>query len=79
MPNANVIAGSNRLKHALQALRQHWDVTEATWDDAVRRRFEERYLLPLDAAIEAANIGMRKFADVLDRVRRDCSDRSELP
>ena len=76
MPNANVMAGTNRIKHALKALRDHWVVTEATWNDSVRQRFEERYLAPLDPAIDAASIGMHKLAEVLDQVRRDCSDRS---
>lgn len=78
MANANVVAGSNRLKHAMKALQEHWGVTEATWNDSVRRRFEARYLSPLDSAADAALIGMQKFSEVLDRIRRDCSDRSEL-
>ena len=32
---------------------------------------------PLDPAVDAAVIGMQKIAEVLDQVRRDCSDRSE--
>jgi len=76
MPNANVMAGSNRLKHAIRALREHWLTTESTWNDSVRQRFEDRYLKPLDPATDAAVIGMQKFAEVLDRVRRDLSDRS---
>ena len=40
-------------------------------------RFEERYLGPFDPAVDAAVIGMQKLAEVLDQVRRDCSDRSE--
>ncbi|HEV3167370.1 MAG TPA: hypothetical protein VGZ22_25395 [Isosphaeraceae bacterium] len=78
MANANVVAGSNRLRHAVKALQEHWRVTEATWTDSVRRRFEERYVLPIDPAAEAALIGMQKLAEILDRVRRDCSDRSEM-
>jgi hypothetical protein len=78
MPNANVIAGSNRLKHALRTLQDHWRATEATWNDSVRRRFGERHLLPLDPAVDAALLGMQKLAAVLDQVRRDCSDRSEM-
>jgi hypothetical protein len=54
-------------------------VTEATWNDSVRRRFEERHLAPLDPATDAALLGMQKLAEVLDQVRRDCSDRSERP
>jgi hypothetical protein len=76
MPNANVMAGSNRLRHAIRALREHWLTTESTWNDSARRRFEERYLKPLDPATDAAMIGMQKFAEILDRVRRDLSDRS---
>lgn len=77
MANARVVTGSNRMKHALNALRQHWDVTEATWNDSVRQRFEERHLLPLDSAVDAAVIGMHKLAELLDKIRRDCTDRSE--
>ncbi len=77
MANARVMAGSNRLKQTIRVLRDHWLVTEQTWGDAVRRRFEERHLQPLDPAVDAAVIGLQKLAEVLDQVRRDCSDRSE--
>jgi hypothetical protein len=77
MPSANVIAGSNRLKHALRTLQDHWRLTEATWNDSVRHRFEERHLLPLDSAVDAATLGMQKLATLLEQVRRDCTDRSE--
>jgi hypothetical protein len=78
MANANVIAGSHRLKNSLAALQEHWRQVEPGWDDSVRRRFEERYLLPLDPAADAARVGMQKLAEVLDRVRRDLTDRSEM-
>jgi len=71
------MAGSGRLQQAERALRDHWLITEATWSDSVRTRFEERYLAPIGPAVDAATIGMQKLAEVLDQVRRDCSDRSE--
>jgi hypothetical protein len=71
------MAGSNRLKQSIRALKDHWLITEATWSDTVRTRFEERYLSPLGPAIDSAVNGMQKLAEVLDHVRRDCSDRSE--
>jgi hypothetical protein len=77
MANANVIAGGNRLKHALKVLQEHWLLVDPTWNDAVRNRFEERYLRPLNPATDAAMVGMHKLADLLDRLRRDCTDRSE--
>lgn len=78
MPNTNVLAGASRLKHAMRALQEHWRAVEPTWDDSVRQRFEERHLAPLDPAANAALIGMQKIAGVLDRVRKDLTDRSEM-
>ena len=78
MANANIMAGTNRLKHALKALEEHWLATRDGWNDSVRQRFEERHLKPLDPATDAAVIGMMKFGEVIDRLRRDLADRSEL-
>ena len=61
------------------ALLSRWLATEVTWNDSVRQRFEERYISPMEPAAEAAINGMRKLAEVLEKVRRDCSDRSEMP
>jgi hypothetical protein len=77
MPNARVMAGSTRLKQTVRALKDQWLVTEETWGDKVRQRFEDRYLAPLEPAVDSAINGMQKIAEVLDQVRRDCSDRSE--
>jgi len=77
MGGANVVAGANRLKHAVQALREGWLTVEPGWNDVSRRRFEERYILPVEPAADAALLGIQKLAEVLERVRRDCSDRSE--
>jgi len=79
MANANVTAGTNRLKHAIRTLRDQWWATEPNWNDEVRRRFEARYVQPLEPAIDSAVFGIQKLAEILDRVRRDCSDRSETP
>ncbi len=77
MANARAIAGINHLKQTIRVLRDHWLITEATWTDSVRQRFEERYLAPLESAVDSAVNGMEMISEVLDQVRRDCSDRSE--
>jgi hypothetical protein len=77
MPNAKVLMGANRLKQTTRTLKDQWLITEAAWTDAVRQKFEERYLGSLDPAVDAAASGMQKMAEVLDQVRRECSDRSE--
>jgi hypothetical protein len=77
MPNARVLASATRLNQTIRAVKDQWLVTEATWGDSVRQKFEERYLAPLEPAVDSAMNGMQKIAEVLDQVRRDCSDRSE--
>ncbi len=77
MANAKALAGSTRLSQTVRVLRDQWLITEATWQDSVRRRFEDRYLIPLESAVDSATNGIAKIAEVLDQVRRDCSDRSE--
>ena len=77
MPNARVMAGSTRLNQTVRAVKDQWLVTGETWGDSVRQRFEDRYLAPLEPAVDSAINGMMKIAEVLDQVRRDCSDRSE--
>jgi hypothetical protein len=78
MPNAKALAGSHRLAQCSRLLRDQWLATEATWSDSVRQRFEERYLVPIESAVDSAVNGIKAMADVLEQVRRDCSDRSEL-
>jgi hypothetical protein len=78
MPDAKVLAGSTRLHQTIRLIQDQWLLTEATWNDSVRQRFEERYLAPLDTAVDSAINGMQKVAEVLEQVRRDCSDRSEV-
>jgi hypothetical protein len=78
MPNAKVLVGSTRLTQSFLVLRDHWLITESTWSDSVGQRFKERYLAPLEPAVDSAVNGMATLAELLDRVRRDCSDRSEI-
>ena len=76
MANANVMAGANRLKHANKVLKEVWLATDPTWNDTVRQGFEERYVQPIDSAVDAAVNGLGVLSEVLDQIRRDLSDRS---
>ncbi len=78
MPNAKAMAGSTRLAQCFRLLREQWLATESTWSDSVRQRFEERYLAPIESAVDSATNGIAAMAEILDQVRRDCSDRSEI-
>ena len=61
MPNAKALAGSNRLAQCFRLLRDHWLATESTWSDSVRQRFEERYLAPLESAVDSAVNGIQAW------------------
>jgi hypothetical protein len=78
MPNAKALAGSHRLAQCSRLVRDQWLATESTWSDSVRQRFEERYLTPIESAVDSAVNGINTMAEILEQVRRDCSDRSEL-
>ena len=65
--------GSNKLNYAIKTLRAKWDEVEMHWRDGVRREFEEHHLVPLERQVEVTLRGMHDIADVLARVRRDCS------
>ncbi len=66
-------AGSSKLQHALKDLRAHWDETKSLWSDQVARDFEKNHLTPLDQQTTTAMRGMADIAEVLSRVRHECS------
>jgi hypothetical protein len=66
-------AGSARLNHALKTLRERWDETKGYWSDQVARDFEKNHLYPLEALSSNAVRGMEKLAEILVRMRNDCS------
>ena len=66
-------AGSARLKYALKALREHWDVAREHWDDKVALDFEKNHLAPLEQQVDHALRGMDKLSEVLAKVRHECS------
>ena len=66
-------AGSSKLQHALKDLRARWDETKSLWSDQVARDFEKNHLTPLDQQTTIAMRGMAEIAEVLSRVRQECS------
>ena len=65
--------GSARLNHALKTLRERWDETKGYWSDEVARDFEKNHLVPLESQTNNAIRGMEKLAEVLNKLRHDCS------
>jgi hypothetical protein len=58
---------------ALKDLRERWDETTSLWSDVVAQEFEKTHLVPLEHQAKNAARGMDKIAEVLQKVRHECS------
>ncbi len=66
-------AGSARLNYTLKTLREKWDIAKEKWSDNVSRDFEKNHLFPLEQQTTTAIRGMEKIAEVLSKIRHECS------
>jgi len=69
----HVGSGTSALRHALKTLHARWDESEDGWRAAVRREFEEKRLMPIDAQATSTLRAMQTLCDVMSRVYRECS------
>ena len=67
-----VYEGRGQLSKAFQDLNLRWLDTRASWDDVVARRFEDKYLRPVESDLKAAAAAMDQMATLLAQIRRDC-------
>lgn len=65
--------GSTKLQYALKSLRLKWDETKETWTDQVRQDFERKHLAPLDTQVSSTIRAMDHIAEIIGKMRRDCS------
>jgi hypothetical protein len=73
MRRIDTSAGSVKLRDALRTLRTHLEATQADWDDDVRRRFEERYIEPLQPCVLATVQAMTNLLQALAKAQQDCA------
>jgi hypothetical protein len=62
------------LMDALKTLRIRLQKAANDWDDDTRKQFEEEFIAPLDAKIQAAAKGLDHVSDLIAAARRDCGD-----
>jgi hypothetical protein len=65
--------GGGQLGKAMKELLGHWEETKAAWDDPVSRDFEQRHVVPMQMDLKIATAAMGQMAQLLDRIRRDCT------
>jgi hypothetical protein len=69
---ADLTTGTAKMATAYKTMRLHWDVTTEQWQDANQRRFEERFLNPLDPQLRSALEAIGRLAEILNRAEREC-------
>jgi hypothetical protein len=62
------------LAKAMKELLFRWGETQTQWTDAMSENFEKNRLMPLEADLHTASQAMDQMAQVLSKVRRDCSE-----
>ena len=69
------VAGARvRLQGSLRDLLLKWSEAEQAWRDATALKFGARYITPLEDAVRSALPAMEHMAEVLVKVKADCSD-----
>jgi hypothetical protein len=65
-------ANGTQLASLTKELLARWRQTREYWMDAKAREFEERYMLELEAGVNAAINSIGNLERVLGKVRSDC-------
>ena len=69
---ADLTTGTAKITSAYKTMRVHWDSTTDEWQDANQRRFEERFLNPLEPQLNSALEAIGRLAEILSRAEREC-------
>ena len=67
-----VYESRGQLAKLMKELGDKWSATKTDWDDVVSRRFEERFLVPLEGDLRNATAAMDHMGLVLSQIRREC-------
>lgn len=65
-------AGKGMLIEARRELLAQWARTGDVWDDGNARKFEERYITPVDRLVRQATEAMDELTRVVEQARRAC-------
>ena len=66
--------GRYQLYAALKTLRERWEDTKETWQDAVQMKFADDVWEPVEQHSQAALSAIDRLSQVVARARQDCGD-----
>ena len=64
--------GRGQLGKLMKDLRDRWRETRMNWDDEQARRFEERFIAPMEIDMRAAISAMEEMAAVVSQIKHEC-------
>jgi hypothetical protein len=64
--------GRGQLGKLIKDLGQRWHETRMNWDDEQARRFQERFIEPLEQDLRIAVSAMDEMSAVLSQIRNEC-------
>ena len=67
-------SGLGHLERVSAQLKDRWRDTQEHWDDTARSQFEAEHLRPLEPPIKLTVAYVQRFAELLERARRECRD-----
>ena len=72
MPVCDLATGAAHLELAMESLQMAKSEAMAQWDDQTHRRFQEEYLVPLEAKFRRALDAIHRLAQVVAKAEREC-------
>lgn len=64
--------GRGQLGKAMKELTHRWLETKSVWNDAVSRRLEDDFLVPLESDLKNAVSAMDRIGVLIQTIKRDC-------
>lgn len=70
----SVEGGRQRLYGALKEFRMKWAESESQWKDPASQMLAKKYVQPLEDGGKAAIQAMEAMRDLIDQIKKECSD-----
>lgn len=74
MRNWDLISPAVKIDDAMRKLNAVRTEVEAQWDDQTSQKFQEKYLVPLEAKVKRVLDAVKRFNEVTFKAQRACED-----
>jgi hypothetical protein len=67
-----MLEGRAKVGKSVKELMAHWTETKSQWDDFTSKKFEEKFLTPIQQDAKQAAGAMDAMSQILQQAKRDC-------